>query len=263
MKENATNKTVLITRRGENPGDGLNALTEAGYDLFFFPTIETIFCEPENASDVIAKNFDYIVFPSANAVKFFLRFLKERNMDFDFENVVVTATGSKTAEVCKANEINAKIVPESFSAEGLLEYFSSFDIRGKRFLIPSSKIARNELSEGLKRQGAEVVKLTVYDTVKAEPEVKKLNELKSRAPNIFVFTSPSSFKYFLTLAEIKDARKYFSDKEIFAIGKTTAEAIRENGIENVKYPNEFTLNGVAEIILKSPSFEREGFGAGS
>ena len=61
MKENATNKTVLITRRGENPGDGLNALTEAGYDLFFFPTIETVFCEPENASDVIAKNFDYIV----------------------------------------------------------------------------------------------------------------------------------------------------------------------------------------------------------
>ncbi|NOX18456.1 MAG: hypothetical protein GXO87_09290, partial [Chlorobi bacterium] len=46
MKENASNKTVLITRREENSGDGLNALTEAGYDLFFFPTIETVFCEP-------------------------------------------------------------------------------------------------------------------------------------------------------------------------------------------------------------------------
>jgi uroporphyrinogen-III synthase len=251
MKENASNKTVLITRREENSGDGLNALTEAGYNLFFFPSIETVFCEPGNALNVSAKNFDYIVFPSANAVKFFLRFLKEGNIDFDFENVVVTATGSKTAEVCKANRINVEIIPESFSAEGLLEYFSSFDIRGKRFLIPSSKIAREELSEGLKRQGAEAVKLTIYDTVKAEPETKKLNKLKNRVPNIFVFTSPSSFKYFLTLAEIKDARKYFSDKKIFAIGKTTAEAIRNYELENVKYPEEFTLKGIAQMILKS------------
>jgi uroporphyrinogen-III synthase len=251
VKDSGVNKTILITRSPDEAWESVQPLIEAGFDLLFFPTIETVYLQPsENEIDDFKKTkFDYVVFSSANAVKFFLHFLRMTGIEFDFENVIVAAAGSKTAERCKSFEIEVDFLPEKFSAEGLLERFATGDLRGKRVLIPSSKIARSELSDGLKKLRATVSKLTVYDTVKAKPTVKNFDKLKRTEPHYFIFTSPSSFNNFTEIIGIENPKEYFDGKNVYAIGKTTAETIRESGIENVKYPEEFTLKSAAEMAV--------------
>lgn len=244
---------MLITRSPDEAWESVAPLIEAGFDLLFFPTIETVYSQPadEEIDEFKKRTFDYLIFSSANAVKFFLHFLRVNRIDFDFENVTVAATGSLTAERCENYEIKVSIVPEKFSADGLLSRFSMDDLHGKNVLIPSSKIARSELSDGLEALGAGVLKLYLYDTIKANPSVKNFDKLKNSKPHYFIFTSPSSFNNFMEIAGIENAKDYFDGKELFAIGKTTAEAIENYGIENVKYPEKYTLKSVAEMAANA------------
>ncbi len=250
MSESVVNKTILITRSPDEAWESVASLIEAGFNLLFFPTIETVYCQPntEEINNFKDTKFDYLIFSSANAVKFFLHFLRMNQIEFDFDNVKVAVTGRKTAERCESFEIKVDVIPEKFSAEGLLTHFSNYDLRDKNILIPSSKIARSELNDGFESMGVNVFKLNVYDTVKTRPSVKNFDKLKSLNPYYFIFTSPSSFDNFVEIVGINDVKEYFAEKEIYTIGQTTAETIRNYGIEKVNYPEEFTLKSVAGMV---------------
>lgn len=246
------NKIILVTKEPDEAWDSVSPLIEGGFRILFFPTISTVYSEPENErkEEVFNTNFDYLIFTSPNSVKFFLQFLRFNQIDFDFNGTTVAATGSKTAETCKAFEINVQIIPDEFSAKGLLKTFAGLETEDKNILIPVSSIARDELIVGLRKLGANVYPLIVYNTVKAKPTVKNFDKVKNENPEYFIFTSPSSFKNYLEIMRIDKVQEYFAGKKVVAIGRTTAEAIKENGIEDVQYPDEFTLKSASEFAAK-------------
>lgn len=244
-------KRILITKSAENCGMVFNELILLGAEMIYFPTIKIV--PTYNSLDLTelvsnSVQYDYVVFTSANAVDVFSNLVAEYKPDLSRTKVAVIGNG--TAEACRTHGIFVHLIPGEFSAQGLLKRFSEMDIKESKILIPCSSIAREELSIGLTELGAEVDNLRIYDTVFASPaelesEAKIISE---RKPDLFVFTSPSSFQGFKNILNIGSIQNYFSDKIICAIGSTTEDAIVRLGLTVNIIPENFSLRGIAESI---------------
>ncbi|MDQ7817589.1 MAG: uroporphyrinogen-III synthase [Melioribacteraceae bacterium] len=244
-------KRILITKSAEDCGIVFNDLVSMGAEIVYFPTIKIV--PTYNSLDLTelisnSGQYDYVVFTSANAVAVFSNLVIEYKPDLSRTKVAVIGNG--TAEACRSNGIFVHLIPGEFSAKGLLKRFSEKDIKGKKILVPCSSIAREELNIGLTELGADVNNLPIYDTVFADPaelvsELKFINEHK---PDLFVFTSPSSFHGFKNILNIDSTHNYFSEKIICAIGTTTEDTIIKLGLTVNIVPDNFSLRGIAEAI---------------
>jgi len=187
-----------------------------------------------------------------NTVKMFLKRLEELSINFNFKNSAVVAIGNKTAEVCTKNNIPVNIIPKNFSSQGVINEFSSYEVGGKIIFIPRSAIGREELPEGLKSMGAVVKTAPVYNVgipsnEILQPYIEKLNGSK---PELFIFTSPSTFENFLSILNIIDPKKYFEDFNVAAIGPATKEAIEKREVKVDIMPEEYSMDGLEKAIIK-------------
>lgn len=245
-------KTLLITKSKAEAEKSFHLLEENGAEIVYFPTIKVVPLSnsPElNEALNMYGRFDYLVFTSTNAVEVFSEIVKKRRLDLSKMKIAVV--GKSTAEECENVGIHVDIIPEEFSAEGLLYKFAEFDITNKNIIIPGSSLTRGELNMGLSELGAQVFSVPIYDVV-----INDLNNLKTehhkiqrKHPGVFIFTSPSSFGNFLKLMNISDADKFFGKSIICAIGTTTEKAIRDRGLVVHIVPSVFSLHGIVDSIL--------------
>ncbi len=239
-------KIVLITRSREQSPKEIAMLEQEGAAVIAFPTIRTKSIENTNQIDSAVNNlndYNYIIFSSKNAVKFFIDRLKALDKSIP-DSCRIICVGSKTHEYTTWNNIKVDIVPEEFSARGILQALASEDKSNKKVLIPTSVIARDELSNGLKKAGADVHVIPVYDVQPPElTEVAgQINEIIKMNVDAFIFTSPSSFVNCLKLLSVENSAEYFSNTVVVAIGDTTKDAIVKYGINEVIVPTEFTVD---------------------
>jgi uroporphyrinogen-III synthase len=247
------NKTILITKGETESKKNLDLLRHEGAELIFCPTIKMLPATNSPELDDALKmfsQFDYLVFTSANAVEIFFDITKKRKLNL--AKVKVAAVGKSTADECQSVGITVDILPDEFSTKGLIEKFSEFDLIDKKIFIPGSSLSGGELNLGLSEFGAHVYSVPIYDVVQNElcnlkNEHKKIQK---KHPNVFVFTSPSSFDSFLRIMNVVDPDKYFGASTICAIGTTTENAIRERGLTVHIVPKTFSLQGISDAIIK-------------
>ncbi|MFA7421975.1 MAG: uroporphyrinogen-III synthase [Melioribacteraceae bacterium] len=244
-------KTILVTKGKKEAEKHFASLLSEGVRILFFPTIkiQPVKDSPElNESLAEINKFDWLVFTSSNAVEAFHEAAKDINLD----KIRVACVGTETAERCGDKNIKVDIIPNEFSAAGLIKEFSKIDLACRKVLIPGSSLSRRELNAGLTELGAEVVSVAVYDV--AENDLADLKyefeQIKTKRPDVFVFTSPSSFRNYLSLLKIDNAALYFSGAVICTIGTTTEAAIRNFGINVNIVPELFSLRGVEKAINK-------------
>ncbi|MEW5843546.1 MAG: uroporphyrinogen-III synthase [Bacteroidota bacterium] len=247
------NKTILVTKSKEEAFKSVSILADYGAALVFFPTIKVvpIFNSPElDEALKMFVNFDYMVFTSSNAVEVFAEIMQRHKLNLS--KVKIAAVGKSTAEECESLGLTVTILPDEFSANGLIKKFSEIDIKNKKFFIPGSSLSRGELNMGLSELGAQVFSVPVYDVLQNElSDLKNEHkQIQKKHPNVFVFTSPSAFSNFLTLMNVTDPDKFFDAHIICAIGTTTENAIRKKGLTVHIVPDTFSLNGVSEAIIK-------------
>lgn len=261
MSNGLKNKVIVITRSEDQAEDSIKKFESLGAIVIPFPTIKVRPLRVFNMFDNYAaqlNNFDYIVFTSENAVKYYVIRLKEIEVDLP-ENLTVVCVGRKTADKCSEFHIKVDIVPDDFSAKGLLNYFEKHDMTQKKFFIPSSAIAREELKAGLIELGAEVVKTPIYDvSLPDEDEIEESKKLlQKKSPDLFIFTSPSTYSNFLQILEIEKPKKFFDHYTIAAIGQTTAEAIENSGVKVSVIPDNFTMDDLIDSIINYYSTKDE------
>lgn len=245
-------KKILITKSAEDCGVVFRNLIDAGAEVIYFPTIKIIHIyDFHDLTEMISSfsYFNYIVFTSPNAVDVFSELAEKYNPDLS--NTKVAVVGNSTAQRCLEHGIYVHIIPNEFSANGLLNKFSEIDIKDKKILLPVSSIAGNELQIGLEKLGAAVTRLNTYETITNDVnDIRyELNYIEKNMPDLFVFTSPSSYKGFIKILNLEDYNKYFEGKVICAIGSTTEEAIKKSGVFVNIVPNNFSLRGISEAIL--------------
>lgn len=247
-------KIALITRSRNQSPDEIALLEDNGATVIALPTIKAVAVKDNSPIDneiSRLKEYDYLVFSSKNSVKFFNARMNLLGAVLP-ESVKVICVGSKTAEYAVENNIRVDIIPDEFSASGILNKLENDIVSGKKFLLPSSAIARDELSTGLGSLNALVSSIPVYNIVMPkEDEIKEeLMLLKKRKPDVFIFTSPSSFRNYLTLVDINNPGEYFTDRITVAIGNTTKNEIFKNNTEVDLVPDEFTIESSIEEVIK-------------
>jgi uroporphyrinogen-III synthase/AcrR family transcriptional regulator len=255
-------KTIVITRTIEQSRESASSLTSFGANVIIVPTLEIV--PPSDWSkfdSVVAhpEKIDFIIFTSVHSVEMFSRRCREIGVIINYNRTKVVAVGNKTSSYCHKNNISVNIIPDKFSAEGVIEALSKYNLKNKVVFIPRSAIGREELPLGLKDLGAVIKSVPVYNV--AIPSGDNINaslqQLDSTKVDLFVFTSPSTFENFLQIANVKNPFQYFSRFNIAAIGPTTKEAIESRKVKVNILPDEFTINGLTKKIIDYYSNHKE------
>jgi uroporphyrinogen III methyltransferase/synthase len=184
---------------------------------------------------------------------------REIGASLNYNRTKVVAIGNKTSSYCHKNNIYVSIVPEKFSAEGVVEALSKYNLKNKIVFIPRSAIGREELPKGLKDLGAVIKSVPVYSVSipTGEKSQHSLGVLNSTHVDLFIFTSPSTFENFLQIADIKNPYQYFSKFDVAAIGPTTKDAIEVKKVKVKILPEEYTINGLINKIVEYYSNNKE------
>ena len=249
------NKTIVLTRTIEQSKESAAIFSELGADVIVFPTLEIV--PPNNwekFDEVIfsSQKIDFVVFTSAHAVTMFIKRCEELDKQIDFANVKVVAVGSKTKLVCEENEIKVDIVPKKFSGEGVVEELSKYDLKDKLVFIPRSAIGRENLPKGLEELGAKILTVPVYNVSLPSKESiqKNVEQLNLNKPDVYIFTSPSTFENFLLIMKIDNPVSFFKNYDVAAIGPTTKSAIEKSKVKVSIMPDEFTIKGLASKMIE-------------
>lgn len=249
------NKSIVLTRTIEQSKESAAIFSELGADVIVFPTLEIV--PPNNwdkFDDVImsSQKIDFVVFTSAHAVTMFIKRCNELNKHVDFEKIKVVAVGSKTKLVCEENKIKVDIVPKKFSGEGVVEELSKYDLKDKLVFIPRSAIGREDLPKGLEDLGAKIITVPVYTVSLPSKESveRNIERLNLGKPDVFIFTSPSTFENFLLIMNINNPVSFFKNYDVAAIGPTTKSAIENSKVKVSIMPDEFTIKGLANKMIE-------------
>lgn len=153
---------IIVTR----PKGQSNALIEAiqrhGGHAFEVPALEIV--ETRHKKQALeklnrAKDFDYLLFTSPNAVKF------AEKLGLDFSSIqgfiaIGSGTEAKLAPFIQGKEIIT--APKPYTSEALIQKCKEHDLKGRSILIISGEGGRRLLGNALKKQGARTQYCNVY-----------------------------------------------------------------------------------------------------
>jgi uroporphyrinogen III methyltransferase/synthase len=248
-------KRVLVTREHS---EGFDALEDLGAEVIEFPTIKIV--SPENWDELDAAidkigSYNWLIFTSANGVKFFFKRFFEKDKDIrDLKGIKICAVGDKTASFIKRYGIKVNLIPEVFNAEGLIKSFASgltdSGLKGVRFLLPRAEEAREIFPEKVRELGGEIDVAIGYRAVKPEVHGKRLRRfLKEGKISVATFTSAATFNNFMSIME-DDALELLKGVAIAVIGPVTAKAVEKAGLKVSIMPKEATIDAMVKSIIK-------------
>ena len=254
MEMSLSGKTIVITRDVNQGKPFAEKLEDLGATVLSFPTIKIT--EPDNPGRIRemlrdATAFDWIIFTSSNAVRYFLKFIN--NIQSTLEGINISCVGKKTAETLEKSNITPTLIPNIFTSDELLTALLKYDVRGKRILLPVSNLAGKELQEGLIERGAQVERVEVYKTVpfKNAPKEMMLKKIDKNEIDCITFFSPSAIDTFAHLMEKRGMRKIINKNiPIAVIGPTTARAARENNLNPEIIPEKSDEKSFLEEMVK-------------
>jgi len=246
-------KKIIVTRSREQASDLSERLRKLGALPIEFPTIEIL--PPESFDDLDhcadrLREYDWIIFTSANGVRFFLARLMELGRDIrDLKGPRIAAIGPKTAEELESLKVKVSFVPREYRAEAIYEGLRKETLPGKKILIPRAKMARDVLPAELRKAGARVEVIEVYRTVRPQSDVDRVRKLLEQGQVAAVtFTSSSTVANFVELLGKDDAPRIMKGIVAASIGPVTAETAQALGIESSVIPEEYTIPALVESL---------------
>ena len=224
-----------------------------------FPTVRLV--PPDDTApldEAIARlgAFDWVLFASANAARFFFTRAAKREIRQIPEGVRIASVGPGTTREIARHGFPVHLSAKRHTAEGLVEALVREGVPGKRFLLPRAEEGREVIPEEIRRRGGTVDIVTVYRNGLPPRDEKAAGEIEERPPEVCTFASPSAFRNFFLLLGEECAASVLSRSRIAVIGEVTARAVRERNYPVHIMPETFTLAGMLEAIdahFASPS----------
>ncbi|MBN4054695.1 uroporphyrinogen-III C-methyltransferase [Nitrospira defluvii] len=247
-------KRILVTRAREQAAEFLDLLTAYGAEAISFPTLQIVppteWDGVDAAIDQIAQ-YDCLIFTSVNGVTFFRKRLELLRKDLrSLNGISLCAIGPRTAKAIEDWGMQVSLCPEEFKAEGLLKALGTRGIRGKRFLIPRAKEAREILPEEIKRLGGEVDVVSVYQAIRPDYGPEEIETLQDRGQiDMLTFASSSTLRNFIEIFGKKGIQNTFKESAIACIGPITAQTAEEHGLRVDIMPGEYTFSALADKIV--------------
>lgn len=247
-------KRIVITRAREQAGVLRDALEELGARVIEIPTIEI--CDPDSwdaLDHAIGRlaTFQYLLVTSANGVRNFLRRLTASGRDVrDLKGLTIGAIGPATAAEFAQTGVKVDFIPKEYRAEGLLEVLDGHDLKGKAFLIPRARVARDLVPRVLVERGARVEVVTAYETRAPELGAAEIEDLLNPPLDAITFTSSSTATHFLNLLEDFPWREKLEGTTIASIGPITSATLQKLGLTVTVEARESTITGLVRALTE-------------
>jgi uroporphyrinogen-III synthase len=246
-----TGKRILVTRSAEQAGELAALVRRRGGIPVLFPTIRLT--EPEDCGPLDREigrlsSYDWVLFTSANAARFFCERASRLGIDLWPGAVRVASVGPGTTKELAAQSVQVQRTAKKHTAEGLFEALLPVGIRGKRFLLPRAEEGRESLPDAIAREGGEVVTVVAYRNGLAEKDEAVAGEIVFRPPDVCTFASPSAFRNLFLLLGDGAARSLLSRTRIAVIGEVTAQAVKRRDFRVDIVPETYTLKGMVDAV---------------
>lgn len=249
-------KEIIVTRPAGQSDRLSEPLEEAGAQVHRLPTIE-IQPLPDGLNRLEQQlgnlgRFDWLVFTSRNAVRFFFETLDDSSHDVrSLGSLRVACIGPGTAERLEEEGIDADLVPGKHRAEELLDELLEELPEGSDLLMPRSADARAHLAVGLRTAGHDVTEVGIYHADRPDPDTRKQLEefLRDGDADMITFTSSSTVENLFEAMDEDVVASGLRSLEAAAIGPITAETLRSHGVSVPLVPENYNLDSFLDAIV--------------
>jgi uroporphyrinogen III methyltransferase/synthase len=246
-------RRIVITRPRRQADDFARLLEDDGAEVVPFPTIETV-AAPSIAQvdDAVkrAAEFDWLIFTSANGVRFFFERLQQIGSDVRvWHRSRLAAIGPQTAREIERHCLRVDLIPEDYRAEGVIAALAEMGIAGKRFLLPRAAGARPVLPQQLTALGATVEEIITYESVHPRESIAEIVEMMAGGEiDALTFTSSSTVHNFATSVGRDDLARLAGKTAIACIGPITADTAKSYGLQTAVQPATYTVPAFAAAL---------------
>lgn len=179
-KRSLFGKRVLVARAESIQGELTRLLEERGAEVIHCPVIQIgppADSAPLDSAIGRLKEFDWVLFSSANGVRGFFDALRRQRLDARvLANCKIAAVGPATSEAILEHGLYCDVTPvKDFRAESLVAALGEA-VRGKRCLSIRGSRGRNTLEEGLRQHGAIVEEARAYSSTDVETVDPQIQE---------------------------------------------------------------------------------------
>ncbi|WP_462413391.1 uroporphyrinogen-III synthase [Neobacillus sp. Marseille-QA0830] len=250
MEKGLSGKRVVIA--GSRKIEEISTLIEKqGGIPLVRPLQGTIFLAEEQVKPDLIKfihdGAEWVVFTTGIGLETLVNLASDIHLADSFltriKEAKVAARGYKTLAALKKLSISPDAVAEDGTTKGLVRALENQDFTGKKVMIQLHGESAPSLTSFFEDRGAKVTKILPYQHIKPETEtVERLCEelLKNQCDSVC----------FTTAVQVRSLFDYAREQEIHstivecfqkqclaaAVGKVTAEALREEGIDRLLVP---------------------------
>jgi len=247
-------KTIVVTRAKGQAPSLIDLLEHAGAEVIPFPTIEITPLGNFRLMDKKINNlkeYDYLVFTSANGVRSFISRMQKLHKDLRrLHGIKIATLGEMTAQVLREHLLHPEIIPNTFTSKHLANEFKKEDIKRKKVLLIRSELSSDELPRQLRMGGAKVDEVSAYTVQESQVDSKKFVRLfKNRGVDLITFTSPSTFNNFIALMKGEPIAKLLKGVKVAAIGPITKNEITKYRIRVSITASQHTVPDLVDAII--------------
>jgi uroporphyrinogen-III synthase len=261
LKKLAGKRIALV---GQRKNEELSKIIEnLGGIPLVRPAQGTIFLDDSNIeSDIksfVTGRFDWMICTTGIGMDTLYSIARKMGYERDFIEALrkakVAARGYKTIHFLKKLGITPVVRDDDGSTAGLLRQLAVHDLKGCTVALQLHGDPAPMLIQWLEEQGCEYREILPYKHVPPHPEVMEqlISEILNGDIDAVNFTSRPQARFFMSYARERgveqDILKAFSNNVVaVAVGRVTAQALKEEGIERIVVP-EYERMGSAIISL--------------
>lgn len=244
---------VAITRPRDRAEKACRIVEELGGEAILAPTLDL---EPVNTESLkhlvsIKDELDWIVFTSPTTIVSLNKFYPDFLASLDCSLAVI---GNKTGKLAEKNGLTVDLMPDDFTAEGLVGEFERRGITGKTIGIPRTASARSTLPEGLEKLGNKVILAEAYKSLFPMDDEKVrclISKIENSEIDAITFTSPLTVENFFEISEDKERLAELLSNNLLtvSIGPITGKVLDKYNIDHI-YPDTYTVRDMMELLFE-------------
>lgn len=227
------------------------------------PAQGTVFLDDEEAkaelSWTLGISFDWYIFTTGIGIETMMELSRQLGMEERFleklRSARIAARGYKAIGALKKLGLEPMVRDPDGTSAGLVREFASFSLRGQRVALQLHGDPSPTLVEMLRREGADYSEILPYRHIPpAEEDLERLvAEIIAGDVDAVLFTSGAQvrfpFQYAKRTGRLAALQEAFRQGTVAtAVGKFTAECLREEGIVRIVVPQEERMGHMVQAL---------------
>nr|WP_275984137.1 uroporphyrinogen-III synthase [Paenibacillus hamazuiensis] len=177
------------------------------------------------------------------------------------KTIRIAARGYKTVKYLRSLGLEPAVRDDDGTTTGILRALQPYDVKGKRIALQLYGDHAPRLVNWLKEQGAVFYEILPYLHVPPELDIldRLIAEIAGGEVDAVTFTSTPQVRYIMRYAREQGTadrllQAFATGTVAVAVGKVTAEALREEGIERIVAPEEERMGSM--MVALAQYYER-------